>query len=155
MLHGREPTRLHGGREGGLFGLFDFEATIDVLATQLFRPPDGWAAEGITLDAEHRTFGGWIAAHDARIGAARPRLGGLVVDRILEADREAAAAEDEGLGDGDTRAVAPGQRHAQFLLAGRERVLARGAREDIQVARRPLILLASGQTGLQQVVSRG
>ena len=31
--------------------------------------------------------------------------------------------EDEGLGDRDAIAIGPGQRHAQFVLAGRELVL--------------------------------
>ena len=78
----------------------------------------------------------------------------LVVDWVLDADREHAAVEDVSLGDRDSIAVGPGERHAQFVLASRELVLFGGAGEDLDVRRPTVRRGRAAQAGLQDVVSR-
>ena len=54
---------------------------------------------------------------ELRVGRELPRLGAAVVDVVDQIDGVRASLENEGLGHGQTFAIAPGERYAQLIDA--------------------------------------
>ena len=147
MLHRGQPAV--GDGLGELAVLVALDVELAVLGAVV----DCRSLEGIGLDVEIRTRRVFPVAQELRIRGQFAGGGRVVAHVIDQIDGIAAAGQHKGLGDGETMAVAPDQRHAQFGRARTEFEGAAARAPGGQMRGRGFARLA-GETRLQHVQRR-
>ena len=91
------------------------------------------SVERVGVDVEHRPVHTLRATQELRVLIAAPRLVAVVVQRLLDLDDVAAAAQVEALLDRDATLVGPGQRHDEVVGITEGVLAARGAEQRVLV----------------------